>query len=230
MNKKFTAIILSLLLTALMLLPSAAASAADGTDSDAILLADADGDGAITILDATRIQRYLAGLCELTDDQLRAADADEDGDVTILDATVIQRWLAAYETNHPIGEPITDNSETPTEAPTEEPTEAPTEAETEAPTEEVVITGDEWKENTGAITLSDSGITVTGDGIYVVGATVIITQGGDWEVTGSCSDGMIYVYTGEEKDVNDKVKLRLNGMSLTATPTRPTSKQSPSTA
>ena len=42
-----------------------------------------------------------------------------------------------------------------------------------------------------------------------------ITEGGDWEVVGTCDDGMIYVNTGEEKDANDKVKLRLNGMSLT---------------
>lgn len=46
---------------------------------------------------------------------------------------------------------------------------------------------------------------------------VTITEGGDWEVTGSCDNSMIYINTGEEKDVNDKVKLRLNGMSLTNT-------------
>jgi hypothetical protein len=74
-----------------------------------------------------------------------------------------------------------------------------------------------WKENTGIITLSNSGITVTGVGATVEGNKVIITEGGDWEVVGSCDDGMIYVNTGEEKDVNDKVKLRLNGMSLTNT-------------
>lgn len=99
---------------------------------------------------------------------------------------------------------------------TEAQTDAPTQAQTTAPTE-AETTGDEWKENTGTITLSDSGITVTGEGAYVSGNVVIINEGGDWEVTGSCSNGMIYVNTGEEKDANDKVKLRLNGMSLTNT-------------
>ena len=218
MKKQIIAILLSILLIAVTLIPVISASAEISEDNDSLILGDADGDGEVTILDATRIQRYLVGLVNMTDEEIEAADADEDGELTILDATAIQRWLAGYEITHPIGEPITQ-SETPTqavtEAPTETPTEAPTEAPTQAPTEAVEVTGDEWKENTGVITLSDSGITVTGNGIYVDGNTVIITEGGDWEVTGSCSDGMIYINTGDEKDVNDKVKLRLNGMSLT---------------
>jgi hypothetical protein len=58
------------------------------------LIGDADGDGRVTILDATRIQRYMAKLVEA--DQVNMAMADTDGDtkVTILDATRIQRVLA----------------------------------------------------------------------------------------------------------------------------------------
>ena len=75
-------------------------------------LGDADGDNELTILDATRIQRVLAGLAE-TDIEIEAiwnfidsyeahanvcpcgfSDADKDGEVTILDATRIQRKLA----------------------------------------------------------------------------------------------------------------------------------------
>ena len=222
MKKRITAVILSILITALMIIPTLSASADTSGSSDSVkLLGDADGDGEVTILDATRIQRWLTDL--ITDDEidLTAADADEDGEVSILDATAVQRWLAGLSTDHPIGEPISE-SEDPTapeaEEPTEAATEAPTEAVTEAPTEPSAVTGDEWKDNTGTIVLSDNGITVTGTGAYVDGNTVIITEGGDWEVTGTCSDGMIDVCTGsdaEEKDINDKVKLRLNGMSLT---------------
>ena len=225
-HRSFLAILLALLLTAAAVVPtfSAAAEEADGETDTAVLLGDADGDGKITILDATRIQRYLASLTDEIVEE--AADVNGNG-IDILDATYIQRFLAGLSVDYPIGEPIGDSGEDPTEAPTDDPTEAPTEEPTEAPTEEptepasedptepTVITGDEWKENTGTITLSDSGITVTGDGAYVDGSTVIITEGGDWEVTGTCSDGMIYINTGEEKDVNDKVKLRLSGMSLT---------------
>lgn len=220
-HKKTIAVILSVLLTLSMVIPTLAVSAAD-TDTSAaatLILGDADLDGSVTVLDATRVQRYLADMTTLSDEAKSAADADEDGDVTIMDATAIQRWLADMDDGHPIGDPI--GTQTPTEPATEEATQAATEAVTEPATEaatEAEVTGEEWKENVGKIVLSDSGITVTGNGAYVDGNTVIITEGGDWEVTGTCTDGMIYVRTctdEEEKDINDKVKLRLNGMSLT---------------
>lgn len=59
-----------------------------------IKLGDVDGDGEISILDATVIQRHLAKLTTLSETQLLVADTDKDGAVTILDATVIQRFLA----------------------------------------------------------------------------------------------------------------------------------------
>lgn len=58
------------------------------------LLGDADSDSLVTVLDATRIQRYKAELVDVGSIDLTAADYDEDGDVTILDATRIQRSLA----------------------------------------------------------------------------------------------------------------------------------------
>jgi len=228
MNKKLTAVLLSVLITLMLVIQAMTVSAADS----ALILGDADLDGFVTVLDATRIQRMLADLDESSEDAEKTADVDGDGKITVIDATYIQRWLADLEVPYAIGEPIsTDDTADPSDGssdPTastdpseaESSTEAPTDA-TEAPSEssaDTELTGDEWKENTGTITLSDSGITVTGSGIYVKGNTVIITEGGDWEVTGSCSDGMIYVCTcadDEGKDINDKVKLRLNGMSLT---------------
>ena len=62
-----------------------------------ILLGDADGDGEVTILDATAIQRKLAGLPTAFVEA--ASDADEDGEVSILDATEIQRFLVGLSTN-----------------------------------------------------------------------------------------------------------------------------------
>ena len=66
------------------------------------IVGDADADGNLTILDATCIQRKLAGL-KTTSYNEKAADADEDGEVTILDATAIQRRLAGLKTNQRIG-------------------------------------------------------------------------------------------------------------------------------
>ena len=77
---------------------------------------DADGDGEVTVLDATRVQRWIADLCDingeaytgaaLTANELKAADADSDGEVTILDATAIQRHIADLPTNEGIGKTV----------------------------------------------------------------------------------------------------------------------------
>ena len=66
------------------------------------ILGDVDGDGKVTVIDATFIQRKLAGLANESFDE-SAADADEDGSVTVVDATCIQRKLAGLPTNENIG-------------------------------------------------------------------------------------------------------------------------------
>lgn len=69
-------------------------------------IGDADGDGEITILDATKIQRYLVGLD--TDDMIaiRGISGEEDA-LNIIHATRIQRDVAGFESSYHIGEPIT---------------------------------------------------------------------------------------------------------------------------
>lgn len=74
---------------------------------DGVKLGDVDGDGDITITDATAIQRYLAELETLDAIHLYAADANEDKEVDIADATAIQMSVAKIPTGHPIGEVIT---------------------------------------------------------------------------------------------------------------------------
>lgn len=56
------------------------------------LLGDVDRDGAITILDATKIQMHLAEMAVEIDTSV--ADYDKDGRITVLDATKIQLYLA----------------------------------------------------------------------------------------------------------------------------------------
>lgn len=69
------------------------------------LLGDIDGDGAVTIMDVTALQRHLAEL-ETSSYHEEAADADDDKVVTIMDATAIQRYLANLSANPAIGKPI----------------------------------------------------------------------------------------------------------------------------
>lgn len=70
------------------------------------LLGDATEDGIINIMDATIVQKYLAGLQELTASQLRLADVDGSGIVDIKDATAIQKYLAGLDIGYAIGKPI----------------------------------------------------------------------------------------------------------------------------
>ena len=55
---------------------------------------DVDGDGKITIRDATMIQMYLAKLIGLDDKAKKQADIDLDGEITVADVSVLQFYLA----------------------------------------------------------------------------------------------------------------------------------------
>lgn len=57
------------------------------------VLGDVDGNGVLTIADATLIQKYSASIISLTDEQLALADMNSDGAVNVNDATAIQRAL-----------------------------------------------------------------------------------------------------------------------------------------
>ena len=70
------------------------------------ILGDVDGDGTVTIIDATYIQRKLASIAIPFEFNDTIADTDEDGSVTIIDATYIQRWLASLQSNDNIGKPL----------------------------------------------------------------------------------------------------------------------------
>lgn len=67
-------------------------------------MGDTNHDNEITILDATIIQQYVAGIRRLYDEYTdrrdvkgRFSDYNNDGETTILDATAIQRKLAKLD-------------------------------------------------------------------------------------------------------------------------------------
>ena len=72
------------------------------------LLGDADGDGEVTVNDATFIQRYLVGSDRGIDPAVieRNCDVDGDGKVNVIDVTLIQRKLAGLPVRYPIGEAL----------------------------------------------------------------------------------------------------------------------------
>ena len=79
---------------------------------DLVKIGDVDGDGNVTILDATAIQRYLA---DMNPDPFidAVADVDGDGDISVLDATFIRRYLVELDDGYPIGQKIAVDLKTP---------------------------------------------------------------------------------------------------------------------
>lgn len=72
--------------------------------SELPILGDADGDGEVTSVDVTYVQRYNAALQTGNDEAvLMNADVDGNGLLEIIDATFIQRHLAKIETPYDIG-------------------------------------------------------------------------------------------------------------------------------
>ncbi len=63
-------------------------------ENEELMLGDVDGDGEVTIIDATEVQRHIAQISVFNDAQLKAADVDRDGEITIMDASDIQRYVA----------------------------------------------------------------------------------------------------------------------------------------
>ena len=92
MNKKHIILLSCLLIAALLAASIPHVNAVD--TSDDCLIGDVDLDGSLTIIDATVIQRRLAGMRTLSELAEFLADTDGDRELTIIDAAQIQRRLA----------------------------------------------------------------------------------------------------------------------------------------
>ena len=102
--KKIVSVVLSLVLV--MSAAAVSAGAVDDVDemtytgadeaSVTYYLGDSNLDGAVSILDATHIQRYLAAYSLPSFKSENLSDTNRSGEVDILDATQIQRYLVGY--------------------------------------------------------------------------------------------------------------------------------------
>ena len=75
-------------------IPTEAPTIVPPTETDENILGDVNLNGTLDIIDATYIQRHLAGLTTLSDRQLSLSDTNHSGGIDIIDATYIQRFLA----------------------------------------------------------------------------------------------------------------------------------------
>ena len=76
------------------------------SETSGYILGDADGDGEITIFDATWIQRAVVDFELPSTFNEAAADVDGDGDITPFDATFVQRYLVDIPVPYAIGESV----------------------------------------------------------------------------------------------------------------------------
>jgi hypothetical protein len=96
------------------------AFAISNTAAEKTIIGDVDGDGEVTVQDATVIQRALANMKTPENANLNAGDVDNDGEITSNDVTLILRYKAGLIPSLPFGHNV------PTTAPTTAPTVAPT--------------------------------------------------------------------------------------------------------
>ena len=96
---------------------------------------DVNGDGNISVKDATAIQKHVANLEKIAAEREALADVNGDTFINIKDATAIQKYIAQLQHNSKTGEdyyssqpataaPVTTPSSSQVETPTEAPTEA----------------------------------------------------------------------------------------------------------
>lgn len=95
MNKKILSLLLTLALIFTSLtfsMPVTKANADTAANTDKVYYGDVDGDGRVSVVDVTLIQKYCAGITSLTLDQKRRADVDFNGKITENDATLVQKY------------------------------------------------------------------------------------------------------------------------------------------
>ena len=76
------------------------------TQAPVAILGDVDGDGSVSTIDATVMQRYLASVAYPAGCNFTYGDVDGDGVISILDVTYIMRYLAGIDVPYPVNEPI----------------------------------------------------------------------------------------------------------------------------
>lgn len=107
-NTFLFAILISVLLSTIVIISAIGCSA---TDEKAYIRGDADGDGTVTVMDATVIQRKTVDTPTPAFNE-KAADVDSNG-LDITDATKVQRYLAGFDDPYGIGNSIAEVAESP---------------------------------------------------------------------------------------------------------------------
>lgn len=146
--------IISLMIVAILCLSGIAVSASevaltDTSEPQSFIWGDADGDGDVSIADATCIQRVLVGI-PVPSFNMKAAIVSGEDELSIIDATLIQRKLVNLIDRFPVEEAAIQPTEP---EPTEEPTTVNTEMKMYINNSPVTV---EWEDNESVATLKEA--------------------------------------------------------------------------
>ncbi len=170
----------------------------------AIIFGDIDGNGTVTSTDYLKIKSHCSGGTVLTGAYFVAADADETGSIGATDYLRVKGHFLGtfdlYEDSY-----ISDESSGADSSDSADSSEDTSSGETSDDTSSDTTEG-------GTIHFTASSVQVSGVGVSASGTTATVTAGGEYKVTGSCSDGRIVVQAPD----TENVKLNLSGVTLSS--------------
>ncbi len=98
--KKITGLFLLIIIS----LSVISAGASETTAEPSVMWGDANGDGRVTVGDATCVQRHVAEIEKIPEENLKAAHVGGNGMLTVKDATLIQQYVAEMIDHFPAEE------------------------------------------------------------------------------------------------------------------------------
>ena len=90
-----------LLSVVIILISVISANAIEAAPEQPLMWGDVNGDGIVTVSDATAVQRHIAELEEISKDYVKAAYVGGDGTLSVKDATLIQQYAAEIINHFP---------------------------------------------------------------------------------------------------------------------------------
>ena len=90
-----------LLSVVIILMSVISVKAIEATAEQPFAWGDVNGDGIVTVSDATAVQRHIAGLEEISKDYVKAAYVGGDGTLSVKDATLLQQYAAEIINHFP---------------------------------------------------------------------------------------------------------------------------------
>ena len=99
--------------------PTTSAPAPTTTPVGTMIYGDVNGDGYVTVADATLIQKHSAGLTSIADEYLVLGDVNDDGVINVIDATMIQKYIVSDPNWGLTGQPYAPATEPDTTVATE---------------------------------------------------------------------------------------------------------------